>query len=436
MPIVNGKYVSPTWQNGGPPPIDQTELQAMTDTLQNLDAGGGGGGGDGKRYARFVIGTSTNGWTAADCDYLCDGTDDQVEINAAIAAFGSLSGGNAAYGTIVLLDGNYHLTAPLTLLNYINLVGSGGACLVRETATGASSYNYMVAVQFGTIDNIQYTISESLATPQSETFEILLGGNSSIKNCNISDYLYTAVAIESSSWAGMVGVYNNYFGYSKNSQYAMDVHVLDSQNFIIENNNLNYGVRVDRGPSASLSTFSISNNSMGTTLVGQIIIDGMGGGTITENKCRSIQILNTKNSLIMVGNIVSNNLLGSGSDDQNLIVLGENTHDNIVSFNILKFYNVMGSIQDNGTNNIVYNGETSGQVALSSSGWSGNTQTVSAPGVTANGVVTTGPTPSSMSAAMASGVYCSSQGNGTLTFTCTSTPSSSITYTYTSQEVF
>ena len=28
----------------------------------------------GKRTARFSIGTSTNGWTANDCDYLCDGT--------------------------------------------------------------------------------------------------------------------------------------------------------------------------------------------------------------------------------------------------------------------------------------------------------------------------------------------------------------------------
>lgn len=43
----------------------------------------------GKRTARFSIGTSTNGWTANDCDYLCDGTDDQVEINAAIQALPS-----------------------------------------------------------------------------------------------------------------------------------------------------------------------------------------------------------------------------------------------------------------------------------------------------------------------------------------------------------
>ena len=39
-----------------------------------------------KNVARFVVGTSTAGWTSADCDYLCDGTDDQTEINNAITA--------------------------------------------------------------------------------------------------------------------------------------------------------------------------------------------------------------------------------------------------------------------------------------------------------------------------------------------------------------
>ena len=39
----------------------------------------------GKRVVRFVIGLSA-GWTAADCDYLCDGTADQTEINAAITS--------------------------------------------------------------------------------------------------------------------------------------------------------------------------------------------------------------------------------------------------------------------------------------------------------------------------------------------------------------
>ncbi|HUM45043.1 MAG TPA: hypothetical protein PKI14_19015, partial [Fervidobacterium sp.] len=31
-----------------------------------------------KKTARFVIGTSTSGWTEKDCDYLCDGINDQM----------------------------------------------------------------------------------------------------------------------------------------------------------------------------------------------------------------------------------------------------------------------------------------------------------------------------------------------------------------------
>jgi hypothetical protein len=69
MPIKDGKYKNPNWVNGGPPAIDADELNAISSTLESLDAAGGTGG-DGKRYARIVIGTSTNGWTAADCDYL------------------------------------------------------------------------------------------------------------------------------------------------------------------------------------------------------------------------------------------------------------------------------------------------------------------------------------------------------------------------------
>ena len=33
MPIVDGKYVAPTWVNKGAPPISATELQAMCDTI-------------------------------------------------------------------------------------------------------------------------------------------------------------------------------------------------------------------------------------------------------------------------------------------------------------------------------------------------------------------------------------------------------------------
>lgn len=38
MPISGGKYVAPTWQNDGSPAIDATELQAISDSLEEVDA--------------------------------------------------------------------------------------------------------------------------------------------------------------------------------------------------------------------------------------------------------------------------------------------------------------------------------------------------------------------------------------------------------------
>lgn len=62
-----------------------------------------------KRTARFIIGTATAGWTQEDCDYLCDGIDDQEEI---LNAFNALP---KEGGEIVLLSGKYSITEKLGL---------------------------------------------------------------------------------------------------------------------------------------------------------------------------------------------------------------------------------------------------------------------------------------------------------------------------------
>lgn len=98
---------------------------------QSRNAGSAPTTSTGKRTARFSIGTSTNGWTANDCDYLCDGTDDQVEINAAIQALPS--GG----GEIVILDGTYNISATIDIsIDNVTLNGNGGnTVLVRQWDT-------------------------------------------------------------------------------------------------------------------------------------------------------------------------------------------------------------------------------------------------------------------------------------------------------------
>ena len=74
------------------------------------------------KTARFVVGTSTAGWTLEDCDYLCDGTNDQVEINNAIDDLPTNG------GEIIILDGVYK-SEGITIDNRQNITlrGNGDA---------------------------------------------------------------------------------------------------------------------------------------------------------------------------------------------------------------------------------------------------------------------------------------------------------------------
>lgn len=85
----------------------------------------------GKRMARLTIGTSTSGWKVAECDYLCDGTDDQEEINAAIAALPTNG------GEIVLLDGTYKIGSAINITKRnTTLRGNGNNTILERTFNG------------------------------------------------------------------------------------------------------------------------------------------------------------------------------------------------------------------------------------------------------------------------------------------------------------
>jgi parallel beta-helix repeat protein len=58
-------------------------------------------------------------------DYVCDGTDDQAEINAAITALG------ATGGTVLLLEGTYSITGRINLASNVTLMGQGAGTVLR-----------------------------------------------------------------------------------------------------------------------------------------------------------------------------------------------------------------------------------------------------------------------------------------------------------------
>ena len=70
---------------------------------------------------------------------------------------------------------------------------------------------------------------------------------------------------------------------------------------------------------------------------------------------------------------------------------------------------------------------TANTCSLTVAGWSSNTQTVSLTGMDAYRIVIIGPVADSIDVCKTNAVYCSAQGNGTLTFKCQTTPSVAIT---------
>lgn len=66
-------------------------------------------------------------------------------------------------------------------------------------------------------------------------------------------------------------------------------------------------------------------------------------------------------------------------------------------------------------------------VTLASTGWADNAQTVAVEGVTADNNVLVAAAPASHEAWNDAEIYCSAQGNGTLTFACGSVPAEAVT---------
>ena len=97
----------------------ETEAQTITGAINELKRG--------KRVARFTIGTTQNGWTAGEVDYLCDGVDDQVEIIQALDALPETG------GEVVILDGIYNITASINIpKNNVSLRGNGNATILKR----------------------------------------------------------------------------------------------------------------------------------------------------------------------------------------------------------------------------------------------------------------------------------------------------------------
>lgn len=101
------------------------ELDLKVDKSVLDDLGGG------KRVADAVIGTRTAGWTDKDCDYLCDGANDQVEFQKAI------DGLTKKGACIYVLPGAYNISSPINVdKSLITFREASSAYLYSEVKNG------------------------------------------------------------------------------------------------------------------------------------------------------------------------------------------------------------------------------------------------------------------------------------------------------------
>lgn len=104
----------------------------------------------GQATDRFVVAASTATQEQKNsANFICDGTADDVEIQAAIAALPSTG------GTVVLTAGTFTLAARLTLTsNYINLRGAGMRQTTLTLADSANTNVILIAAASGTLTGI------------------------------------------------------------------------------------------------------------------------------------------------------------------------------------------------------------------------------------------------------------------------------------------
>ena len=333
------------------------------DSQGNAQAQDPPGGGSGKRVCRFVVGTSTAGWTADDCDYLCDGTADDVEINAAIQALPSTG------GEVVILDGTYNITATIAMnKDNVTLSGNGSATVLKRMWSGSGVIT--VTSDYCTVQNLQIDGNKSSYASgdgiylSSSSNNIVIGNtcNNSVNgiSLNFSDNntITSNICIANTNGICLSGIssrYNAIAGNACNDNSNCGIFLSNSYSNAITGNTCN----------SNNSGIYFSNVSSGNTIIGNVCSGNANGIfspsgssqnkniTITGNTCSGNSVSGIALTSLTNSTIASNICVrgdGTPSDytsSQYTIQMQTNTQDNIITGN-----NIMGkNYVDGGTNN-------------------------------------------------------------------------------------
>jgi len=161
-----------------------TEVLTMNAGATAPEWAAAGGGGGGPRSFTYVIAASDS-LDNTGVDATCDGTADEVEINAGIVAVNGAGG-----GTVMLLDGTYNITSTeIAYLSNVTLMGQGYGTLLKRTANTHSIIDDKgVAIGDGIIRDIRFD-GNSVSTQYLINFDTTsTSGDFLITNCWFKTY--------------------------------------------------------------------------------------------------------------------------------------------------------------------------------------------------------------------------------------------------------
>jgi len=208
--------------------------------------------------ARFVVGTSTAGWTAADCDYLCDGTNDQEEIIQALNAL------PATGGEVVILDGTYNITASINIpKDNVSIRGSGNATTLKRMYNSTNTDSGPTARGLITLNEKSGCKIQGLQ----------IDGNKATYTASYNNGIYLYSSSNNTVTGNTCNNNNNgIYLYSSSSDNTVTGNTC--------NNNNSYGIRL----SSSSSDNTVTGNTCNNNNYG-IYLSSSSNNTVTGNTC-------------------------------------------------------------------------------------------------------------------------------------------------------
>ena len=283
------------------------------------------------RAARFVIGTSTAGWTEADCDYLCDGTADEVEIKAAISALPS--GG----GEILLLDGTYNISSSIAISKANVVLRGSGPSTVLKRMFNSTSANGVIGCSAAHCRICSMDVDGNKTAYASDDNRAIYASQSA--SYIEIDHVTAKNSYNGISLSGMTGA--SILNCIVQTTSARGVYILGASGILMDGNlisgNGGTGIKVER-----TEDIRILNGTISSTVDYGIAIDAESKrGMISGNTCDQPQdnqsVMIHGSAFVVTGNVVGSISLGSGSKS------------NIVAHNIL----TSEDVSDTGTDNTV-----------------------------------------------------------------------------------